>query len=431
MGISRRKWMGAGLAGSAAGALGALGLEAAQQDAPGAARPLPKAFDSLHPLGDRVHPITPEEFAARRAKAQELMASGQPALDAIYVTSGTSLYYFTGFHWGLSERLMAFVLPRKGQPLFVCPMFEKDRLSELVKMPAEIRAWEEDESPYDLVVRGLADRGVRTGRVGIEERVPYVFYDGLRRAGTGLECVPAEPVTIGCRGTKSAAELALMRLACEATVNCYRAVFASLQEGMTERDANNLLRAGFGRMELQGGALVLFGQWAAVPHGTTVPQKLREGDVVLIDGGTTVEGYQSDVTRMTVLGTPKAEHRRAFDVAHKAQEAALDALRPGRFSGSVDDAARAVVTGAGYPGGYKVFTHRLGHGIGLDGHESPYLVRGSKTVLAPGMTFSNEPGIYLKGEFGMRLEDDMVVAPNGPGQLLTPGFSKSLEQPCG
>ena len=430
MGISRRKWLGANLLGAAAaGTLGALELEAQPQGA--ASKPLPKAFDALKPLGDRVHPITAEEFAARREHARALMAAAEPGFDALYVTSGSGLYYFTGFRWGLSERLMAFVLPRKGEPLFVCPAFEGDRLRELAKPPAEIRTWEEDEDPYALVVRGLADRGVRTGRIAIEERVPFFFYDGLRRAGAGFEFASANPVTIGCRAQKSAAELELMRAACSATVDCYRAVFASIEEGMTEREVNGLIRGGFGKMGLEGGALVLFGRWAAQPHGTTTPQKLREGDVVLIDGGTSVEGYASDVTRMTVMGTPAEKHRRAFEAVHRAQEAALDAARAGRLSGTVDDAARGVITGAGYPGGYKVFTHRLGHGIGLDGHEHPYLVRGSRTVLAPGMTFSNEPGIYLSGEFGLRLEDDMAITADGPAQLLTPALQPSLEKPCG
>jgi len=430
MKISRRNWMGASLLGAAAaGTIGTRGLEAAPQG--GAARPLPKAFDALKPLGDRVHPITAEEFAARREHARALMAASDPAFEAMYVTSGSSLYYFTGFRWGLSERLMAFVLPRQGEPLFVCPAFEGDRLRELAKPPAEIRTWEEDEDPCALVVRGLADRGVRTGRIGIEERVPFFFYDGLRRAATGFEFASANPVTIGCRAQKSPAELDLMRTACWATVECYRAVFASIEEGMTERDVNGLIRAGFGRMGIEGGALVLFGRWAAQPHGTTTPQKLREGDVVLIDGGTSVEGYASDVTRTTVFGKPAEKHRRAFETVHHAQEAALDAARAGRLSGTVDDAARGVVTQAGYPAGYKVFTHRLGHGIGLDGHEHPYLVRGSRTVLASGMTFSNEPGIYLTGEFGLRLEDDMVIMADGPAQLLTPGLQPSLEKPCG
>ena len=438
MGISRRRWMKANLFGvSAAGALSALPAEAkiwpparAAQESSG--RALPKGFDGLEPLGSRVHPITPEEFAERREHARRLMASGDPALDALYITAGSSsLYYFTGVRWGLSERLMAVLLLRSGDPVVICPAFEADRLHELVKFPAEFRTWEEDASPYALAAKALADRGLRTGRVGIEERVPFVFSDGLRRAGAAYEYAPASAVTIGCRGQKSPAELELMRLACAATVDCFRAVFASLDEGMTEKVVNGLLRSGFQRMGLEGGALVLFGQWAALPHGTTTPQKLREGDVVLIDGGTSVEGYQSDVTRTTVLGAPAEKQRRAFAAVHRAQEAALEAARSGRLSGSVDDAARAAITAAGYPGDYKVFTHRLGHGIGLDGHEHPYLVRGSRTVLAPSMTFSNEPGIYLRGDFGLRLEDDMAISADGPAQLLTPGLSASLEKPCG
>jgi Xaa-Pro dipeptidase len=184
-------------------------------------------------------------------------------------------------------------------------------------------------------------------------------------------------------------------------------------------------------MELHGGALVLLGASAALPHGTIKPQKLKEGDVVLIDGGTGVDGYASDVTRTGVMGKPSEKVKRVYEIVRKAQDAALDAARAGKLSGTVDDAARKVVTDAGFGPDYKFFTHRLGHGIGLDGHEHPYLVRGSKTVLEPGMTFSNEPGIYIPGEFGLRCEDDMVITADGPAQLLTQRFAVSLEKPLG
>jgi Xaa-Pro dipeptidase len=190
-----------------------------------------------------------------------------------------------------------------------------------------------------------------------------------------------------------------------------------------------LISQGYQRMGLSGSALVLFGEWAALPHGTQQPQQLREGDVVLVDGGTSIEGYASDVTRCTVLGKPSDKLKRAFDIVRRAQDAALEAARAGRTCGSVDDAARQVIAAAGYGKEYEFFKHRLGHGIGLDGHEHPYLVRGSKVVLEPGMTFSNEPGIYVRGEYGLRLEDIMVVEPDGPARLLTPGFSLSLEYP--
>jgi Xaa-Pro dipeptidase len=425
MRITRRSLLKTGaLAPLAAGA--APGL-AAQQQRP----PLPEAFDKLQPVRDRVRPITVEEFQGRVALAQRLMTDAKPPFHALYVAPGSSLYYFAGFRWGLSERLVALVIPRTGEPLVVCPAFEEARLRELLRWPIEVRVWQEDESPYGLIAKWLAERGLRTGRIGVEEHTRFHFYDGLRRAAAGFECLSGDAVTIGCRSRKTAHELELMQLACEATVEVYRAVFASLREGMTPRDVGALISQGYQRMGLGGGALVLFGQWAALPHGTTQPQRLAEGDVVLIDGGTSVEGYQSDVTRTSVLGKPAEKHQRAFETVRRAQDAALAAAVRGRACGAVDDAARGVVTGAGYGTRYELFTHRLGHGIGLDGHEHPYLVRGSKVVLEPGMTFSNEPGIYVKGEFGLRLEDVMVIEENGPARLLTPGFSPSLEKPCG
>jgi Xaa-Pro dipeptidase len=390
---------------------------------------LPPAFSALKPLGSRVQPIVPDEFRARLSRAQKLMTDASPRFDALFLSPGTSLYYFTGIRWGLSERLVALLLPRAGEPFLVCPAFEESRLRELLRFPIEIRVWQEDESPTKLAAAALAERGVRTGRAGIEETTRFTFFDHFREAASGFECASADPVTIGCRARKSPQELALMRLACDATCDVFRAVFASVKEGMSQEDIGHLIEAGFSKMGLRGGALVLVGASAALPHGTIKPQKLREGDVVLMDGGTAVDGYPSDVTRTGVLGKPSAELLRAFEITRRAQDAALDAARAGRLSGSVDDAARAVITAAGYGPGYKFFTHRLGHGIGLDGHEHPYLVRGSKTVLEPGMTFSNEPGIYVPEKFGLRCEDDMVIAADGPAQLLTPGFAHSLEKP--
>jgi Xaa-Pro dipeptidase len=401
---------------------------------------LPPAFSSLKPLGGRVLPITPEEFEARIHLAQRLMAeppatdaSGSVAAkyDALFVAPGTSLYYFTGVHWGLSERLLGLVIPRTGQPILVVPGFEEGRLRERLRFPIEVRVWQEDESPTKLAATALSDRGIRTGHIGIEETTSFTFFDHLHSAAPSFEYVSADPVTIGCRGRKSAHELELMRLACDATFDVFRAVFASLKEGMSQEDIGHLVEAGFSRMGLHGGALVLLGASAALPHGSQKPQRLKEGDVILIDGGCTVEGYESDVTRTGVHGRAPEKVQRAFEIVRHAQDAALDAARAGRLSGTVDDAARAVITDAGYGPGYKFFTHRLGHGIGLDGHEHPYLVRGSKTVLEPNMTFSNEPGIYVPGEFGMRCEDDMVITADGPAKLLTQGFPVSLEKPLG
>ena len=392
---------------------------------------LPEAFSSLKPLGSRVHPITSDDYRGRLEHAQKLMTELMPKYDALFVAPGTSLYYFTGIRWGMSERLLALVLPRTGEPIIVAPAFEEGRMREKLQFPAEVRAWQEDQSPTKITATALADRGVRTGRIGVEEMAPFTFYDHLRAAAPGLECVSADPVTIACRGRKYPGELELMRLACEATFDVFRAVFASVKEGMSQEEIGKLVEGGFSKMGLHGGALVLLGPSAALPHGTIKPQKLKEGDVILIDGGCAVEGYQSDVTRTGVLGKPSEKISRAFEIVRKAQDAALDAARAGRLSGTVDDAARKVITDGGFGPDYKTFTHRLGHGIGLDGHEHPYLVRGSKTVLEPGMTFSNEPGIYLVGEFGLRCEDDMVITTDGPAQLLTSGFAGSLEKPLG
>jgi Xaa-Pro dipeptidase len=432
---SRRRF----LLGTTAASFGALTLSS---DLMGSAQPqnLPTAFSTLKPLGARIQPITPSEFGERLQRAQQGMSAPPSAApqdtraaryDALFLAPGTSLYYFSGVHWGLSERLLGLVIPRAGNPILVVPAFEEGRLRERLHLPFEVRAWQEDESPTKLAAAALADRGIRSGRIGVEETAGFTFFDHLRQAAPAFEYVSADPVTIACRAHKSPHELDLMRLACDATFDVFRAVFASLKEGMSQEDIAHLVEGGFAKMGLQGGALVLLGESAALPHGTLKPQKLKEGDVVLIDGGCTVEGYESDVTRTAILGKPSEKISRVFEIVRQSQDAALDAARAGRLSGTVDDAARAVVTNAGYGPDYKFFTHRLGHGIGLDGHEHPYLVRGSKTVLEPGMTFSNEPGIYIPGEFGLRCEDVMVITPDGPAELLTQGFATSLEKPFG
>lgn len=428
---SRRRFLQGSAQVSALGLLPVLGDQ--PDDAQGSA---PFDFSALKPLGERAQPISPNEFQERVRHAQKLMGGGAsdsstPRYDALFFAPGTSLYYFSGVHWQASERLLALVIPRSGQPIFVVPAFEEGRLREQLRYPAEIRAWQEDESPTALVGAALADRGMHAGRVGIEERVAFTFFSHLRQAAPGFEYVSADPLTIECRARKTPHELQLMRLACEATFDVFRIVFRSLKPGMSQKFIGQQIKAGFSQMGLEGDALVLLGSSAALPHGSRQPRELKDGDVVLIDGGCTVEGYQSDVTRTGVLGKASQKAQDAFETLRKAQDAALDAARAGKKAGSVDAAARAVVANAGYGQDYKFFTHRVGHGIGLDGHEYPYLVRGNETVLEAGMTFSNEPGIYVPGEFGVRCEDDMVIMPEGPAQLLTPGFAVSLERPFG
>jgi Xaa-Pro dipeptidase len=393
--------------------------------------PVPPAFSSLKPIGNRVQPILPAEFHKRLLQAQTLMQKASPKFDALFIAPGTSLYYFTGIHWGLSERMLALILPRIGPPLLIAPAFEENRLREKLCYALAIYPWQEDENPASVIFSALGESNIRSGQLGIEEAAPFAFVNQLREANSSFHYVSADPITIACRARKSEGELALMRLACEATCDVYRAVFSSLKEGMSQQDIAQLVDAGYSRMNLSGETLVLLGASAALPHGSMQPQKLKEGDVVLIDGGCYVEGYQSDITRTGVWGKPSAKIQKAFETVRKAQDAALDAARAGKLSGTVDDAARNVITSAGYGPDYKFFTHRVGHGIGLDGHEHPYLVRGSKTVLEPGMTFSDEPGIYVPGQFGLRCEDLMVIAEEGKARLLSPGFQVSLEKPLG
>jgi Xaa-Pro dipeptidase len=394
-----------------------------------AGQSLPPAFDTLKPLGDRVKPIPTDELQARVARAQQLMTDSKPRFEALYVTPGTTLVYYTGIGWWPSERILTFLVPRQGDPLLVAPAFEEGRLREQLRWPVEIRVWQEDESPYPIIEKWLAERGIRTGQVGVEATTRYVFFDGLRHAATSLDYASGDPITVGCRAQKSAHELELMRLACSATCAVYQAIFASLREGMTQREVSELATRGYARMGLRGEASVFFGPSSALPHGSREEQELREGIGVMIDDGTTVEGYQSDVTRVGVLGKPPEKLQHAFEIVRNAQNAALAAAVAGHECGSVDDAARKVISDAGFGPGYKYFSHRLGHGIGMDGHESPYLVHGNHSILKPGMTFSNEPGIYVVGDYGMRCEDDMVIAESGEAQLLTSGFQPSLETP--
>jgi Xaa-Pro dipeptidase len=394
-----------------------------------AEQPLPPTFASLKPLGDRVKPIRAEELQGRMAHAQQLMTDAKPRFEALYVTPSTTLVYYTGIEWWPSERILALLIPRQGHPVLVSPAFEEGRLREQMRWPVEIRVWQEDEDPYAIVEQWFAERGIRTGQIGIEETTRYVFFDGLRHAATSLDYVSGDPITVGCRAQKSEHELELMRLACSATLDVYEATFASLREGMTQREVADLVVRGYAQMGLRGEASVFFGPSSALPHGSREEQILREGVGVMIDDGTSVEGYQSDVTRMGVLGKPPEKLQHAFEIVRNAQNAALAAAVAGHECGSVDDAARKVITDAGFGPGFQHFSHRLGHGIGMDGHEWPYLVRGSRTILKPRMTFSNEPGIYVVGDYGVRCEDDMVISESGTAKLLTRGFQPSLETP--
>jgi Xaa-Pro dipeptidase len=393
---------------------------------------LPPALASLKSMKDQARPITLDERKQRQEKARALMEAN--GLDAILLMEGTSLNYFTGIRWWGGERMFAMVLPSKGAAFYVCPAFEEGRAREqIANAPeaegADVRIWQEDESPYQRVAQGLKDRSIATGKIGIEETVRYVFSDGVGKASPQAKLTSATPVTAGCRMIKSNTELDLMRLASKVTLTAYQAVYQALKDGMTHRDVAHLVEAAHAQLGFEGECLVEVGEFAAFPHGSVKPQVIREGVPILIDGGCKVEGYDSDITRMMVVGKAPEKAKKVFDIVHKAQSTALATARPGLECGAVDTAARKVIVDAGYGPDYKFFTHRLGHGMGMDGHEWPYLVRGNTTKLAANMTFSDEPGIYLRGEFGIRLEDDMHIMENG-AELFTPQ-SPSLDDPFG
>jgi Xaa-Pro dipeptidase len=395
-------------------------------------RSLPPAIAALVSLRGEAKPISIEERAARQENARRLMLENN--LSAILVAQGTSLAYFSGIRWEGGERLFAMVLPAKGKAFYVAPAFEEGRAREqIAQAPAggnpDLRIWQEDQNPYARVAQGLADRGIASGTIGLEETAKFVFADNLRKAASSMTFTSATPVTAGCRMIKSRHEIDLMRLAAKVTLTAYEATYRSMKVGMTQHDVGEMLRVAHRQLGFEGGAEVQVGEYSSFPHGSIQPQEIREGTIVMIDGGCSVEGYQSDITRTFVLGKASDKMKQVFDIVHRAQSAALAAAKPGVEAGSVDAAARKVITDAGYGPDYKYFTHRLGHGMGMDGHEWPYLVRGNPTKLRPDMTFSDEPGIYIYGEFGIRLEDDMHITEAG-AELFTPQ-SPSLEDPFG
>ena len=431
--LNRRQFVQSATLASVATALPGIASSAAE---PEPQAPQPQSFAALPALKGQARPITNDERLARIERARALMV--KEGLGAILLTGGTSLVYYTNLRWGHSERMFAVILPAKGNPVIVCPAFEADRAGEQIKTSplatgAELLTWEETESPFDLTARALKARGVAAGRVGIEETVRFVFADSIAQAAPAVRFVSATPVTAGCRMFKDAHELELMRLASKVTLNSYAAAYPGLRDGMTPGEFGALTSAAHQRQGFSGGGGAQVGPNSSYPHGSAVPQVIREGSMVLVDGGCSVEGYSSDISRSFVFGKPSDKMRKVFDLVRRMQLAALEVAKPGVTLDTLDRAARKLAEAEGYGPGFKFFTHRLGHGLGMDGHEWPYLVEHNmfgwtKTVtLKPGMTFTNEPGIYIPGEFGIRLEDDMVITGSG-AELFTPQ-SPSIDDP--
>jgi Xaa-Pro dipeptidase len=381
-----------------------------------------EAFKGVGKMTQGVLPISREERLGRITKAQELMR--QSKIDALFLEPGTSMKYFLDFDFFLSERMVAAILPANGEISYICPKFEEDKVTELVKFGSEIRTWEEHESPYTIVKSILTDKIGRTGTLGIEERCRFFLFEGIKGEASSFNYVIADNITAGCRMYKSDAEIALMQKANEITIAAYKLLFDSLKEGMTQDDFRSLASQAHQALGATGSIGANFGEWSAFPHGSSTPQILKEGDIILADGGCTIEGYKSDISRTIVFGSASERQTQVWDLAKEAQKAAFDMAKiDGATCEDLDTAARKVINDGGFGPDYKFFSHRLGHGIGMDGHEWTNLVRGNKTPLQKGMCFSNEPGIYIVGEFGVRVEDCMYISGNGPVYFSTPGTS--------
>jgi Xaa-Pro dipeptidase len=424
---TRREFLGASTT-----AVAALAVPGTRELAAEQSEQLPASIRALTSMKGQARPITVEERQARLNRARELL--GSEKLDALLLMGGTSLRYFANMDWGLSERMLALVVPATGRAFVVCPAFEKDRAAEQIdagplKGNADVLTWEEHESPYQRVADGLRARNITTGRLGIEETVRYVFANGAAAVLPALTLASGTPVSAGCRMIKSAHEIELMRLASAVTWKAYEAAYRALRDGMTQHDFARLVSQAHERLGFQGGAGVQVGPNSALPHGSAKPQVIRQGTILLIDGGCQVEGYSSDLSRTFVLGKATDRMKQVFEIEQRAQKVALATARPGVECQAVDAAARKVISDAGFGPDYKYFTHRVGHGMGMDGHEWPYLVRGNTLPLQAGMVFSDEPGIYIPGEFGVRLEDDMHITEGG-AELFT-RTSPSLEDPFG
>jgi Xaa-Pro dipeptidase len=417
--ISRRSFIAGAGAAAAAGATAGRSARAAGSAAP--------AMD-LKSIATGVQAISAEERLGRIARVQALMI--QQKIGALLVESGSSLEYFTGISWRRSERTTAAVIPAQGAVLVVTPAFEEPSVRESLQVGGDVRIWNEPENPFEKIVEGLRDRGVAAGVIAVEPTVRFFIVDGVRRASGAYRIVSGDALVRACRLIKSPAELKLLQTANDVTLQALRWVHSQVARDMRPPDIEALVN---GATIALGGApefaLVLLNEASAYPHGSKQAQSIRDGSIILMDCGCAVQGYQSDISRTWVFGDPGARQRKVWNTVKRGQEIALETAKPGIRAGAVDDAVRRYYEQQGWGPGYRLpgLSHRTGHGIGLDGHEPAYLVHGDETPLEAGMCFSDEPGIYIPGEFGVRLEDCWYMTPSGP-TTFTP-LARSLDQP--
>ncbi|MEJ0078752.1 MAG: Xaa-Pro peptidase family protein [Alphaproteobacteria bacterium] len=391
-----------------------------------------KELAAMTSMRGDVPPIGVEERLKRIARAQAIMR--EKGIDALYLDVSSSMIYFTGLNFRRTERMHSAVLPAKGDIVYVSPAFEAEKLKTMMSFGDKIAVWEEDEDPTAVVTETVRSLGYPNGVVAVDEATPFFTFDGLRRAGNSYQFINAMDVTAGCRMIKSEHEIALMQTAKNITITAQKAAARIMREGIMTTEVQAFLVAAHKKLGSEGPPPfngVLFGEATAYPHGVPYPQTLKDGDMILIDTGAPVDGYLSDITRSYVFGTPSQRQRDIWNLEKQAQAAGFAAARPGNRCEEVDAAARGVIVSAGYGPGYATpgLPHRTGHGIGLDVHEWPYLVKGNRMLLRPGMTFSNEPMICIYGEFGVRLEDHMLITETGAHWFTEPAHS--VDDPFG
>ncbi len=383
------------------------------------------ALRGFHPVGGQ--PIDTTELRKRIAALQAQMV--HDGVRAVWLDASASLTYFTGLSLGMSERIHGALVPAAGAVIYVSPQFEAPKLQSLLRIPGEIAVWEEDENPFALIAAVIAQM-VAPGRgLALDPATPFRFAAALMQAMEG-SVTSAEAMIATQRQVKSTAEIALMQAAMTASFEVQKAVHAGLREGMWSSEVTDFILAAHRAMGMKPlFAAVQFGEATAYPHGVPYPQQLRDGDMVLVDMGGTLHGYCSDITRTYVFGTPTPRQRELWELERQAQTAAFAAARIGAACADVDAAARQVLTVAGFGPDYQVpgLPHRTGHGLGLDIHEEPYILRGNATPLQAGMCFSIEPMLCVYGECGVRLEDIVYMTTTGPCWFVPP--SERLDAP--
>jgi Xaa-Pro dipeptidase len=389
----------------------------------------------LNAISTRAHlidPIPKSEFQSRIDKACKLMY--EENVSAMYLHAGTNLYYFTGMRWSASERMVGAVLFENGTLIYIAPEFEKGTILDFMQIEGDIKGWEEHESPFQLLGKVLAERNFAEIDLYIDETTPFFITDGIDQANSKLNLVNAKAIISECRMIKSPTEIAIMQHVMDITLDVQKATARILRVGISAKEVTDFINKAHKRYGIASGSyfcIVLFGKDSSFPHGVRAPKNLELNDVVLVDTGCALHGYISDITRTYVFGEVNEEQRRIWDIEKQTQLAAFNASQLEKTCASIDDASRLVLESHGLGPDYKLpgLPHRTGHGIGLDIHEYPYIVRGNNTRLKPGMCFSNEPMLCVPNKFGIRLEDHIYMTNDGPKWFTEP--SHSIENPFG